>query len=245
MQSISTILIKQLAESTEPSSNDYLVIGGNDAKKISVDNFVRYILLAAHPIGSIYESEDPTSPEELFGGTWEEYGKGLMTVAYDAEQEEFNTIGKTGGNKTHTNTVDEMPSHTHTGPSHAHTIPAHNHGLNSHTHSIPALTGTAASAGAHSHNMRYSILAASGSAVAVAYANGSNNIGNVLVNNGAHTHNVTTTASTTGKASGNTANKAAFDTKTAGTGNTGSAGSGKAFSILPPHIVVYRWRRIA
>ena len=29
-------------------------------------------LLNAHPVGSFYESTDPTSPAELFGGTWEE-----------------------------------------------------------------------------------------------------------------------------------------------------------------------------
>ena len=40
--------------------------------------------LDAHPVGSFYESTDPTSPAELFGGTWEEKipdGELIGTVA--------------------------------------------------------------------------------------------------------------------------------------------------------------------
>ena len=38
---------------------------------------------------------------------------GKIPVGYDSTQTEFNTRGKTGGAKTHTLTVAEMPSHTH------------------------------------------------------------------------------------------------------------------------------------
>ena len=47
-----------------------------------------------------------------FGGTWEVYGAGAVTVAKDATAD-FDTIGETGGAKTHTLTVAEIPSHTH------------------------------------------------------------------------------------------------------------------------------------
>ena len=39
--------------------------------------------------------------------------KGRTVVGRDAAQTEFDTLGETGGAKTHTLTVDEMPSHTH------------------------------------------------------------------------------------------------------------------------------------
>lgn len=39
--------------------------------------------------------------------------KGKVSVGYDSAQTEFNAVGKTGGAKTHTLTVEQMPSHNH------------------------------------------------------------------------------------------------------------------------------------
>jgi len=47
-----------------------------------------------------------------FGGTWEVYGAGSVLVCKDATTD-FDTIGETGGAKTHTLSIDEMPSHDH------------------------------------------------------------------------------------------------------------------------------------
>lgn len=76
----------------------------------------------AYPVGSIYMSTSSTSPAELFGGDWEEYAKGRVLVGLDTTMidantyanPEFNTMGKTGGTKTHLLTIDEMPIHRHT-----------------------------------------------------------------------------------------------------------------------------------
>ena len=76
-------------------------------------NDLQSFLLKVYPIGSIYISYDSTNPGTLFGGTWEAFGKGQTLVGIDSSQTEFNTVGKTGGEKVHTLTIDEMPSHTH------------------------------------------------------------------------------------------------------------------------------------
>ena len=39
--------------------------------------------------------------------------KGRSIFAYNSDDAFFNTLGKTGGSKTHTQTIDEMPSHSH------------------------------------------------------------------------------------------------------------------------------------
>ena len=43
--------------------------------------------------------------------------KGSVVVGYDATQTEFNTIAKTGGEKTHTLILSEAPAHAHNTPS--------------------------------------------------------------------------------------------------------------------------------
>lgn len=69
---------------------------------------ITQLLLMAHPIGSIYSSTAATSPADLFGGTWERI-KGVFIWGIDDDE----AAGVTGGEKEHTLTVDEMPSHNH------------------------------------------------------------------------------------------------------------------------------------
>ena len=69
-----------------------------------------------YPIGSIYISVVNTNPKEYFGGTWQSFGSGQVLVGVDTAQTEFNTVMKTGGEKTHTLSVDEMPRHSHAVP---------------------------------------------------------------------------------------------------------------------------------
>lgn len=49
--------------------------------------------------------------------------KGRVPVGLDSTQTEFASMGESGGEKTHTLTTSEMPSHTHTQNAHNHTFP--------------------------------------------------------------------------------------------------------------------------
>lgn len=63
-----------------------------------------------YPVGAVYISMNNTSPATLFGGSWTKVeGKFLLgtSSAYPS--------GSSGGEETHTLTVNEMPSHLHDG----------------------------------------------------------------------------------------------------------------------------------
>ena len=64
------------------------------------------------PIGSIYMSLTNTNPSKYFNGVWEQL-KGKFLVGVDTSDVDFNTSGKTGGEKKHTLTISEMPKHSH------------------------------------------------------------------------------------------------------------------------------------
>lgn len=66
------------------------------------------ILEAVYPVGSIYISVNSTSPQTLFGGTWEAI-KGKFLLGSSSTHK----AGSTGGEETHTLTTGEMPEHTH------------------------------------------------------------------------------------------------------------------------------------
>ena len=65
-----------------------------------------------YPVGSIFISTNSTSPAQLIGGTWTKFSQGRTLVGASDTDSDF-TIGKTGGEKTHTLSIDEMPNHRH------------------------------------------------------------------------------------------------------------------------------------
>ena len=69
-----------------------------------------------YPVGSIYiNAAVATNPATLLGfGTWVAFGAGRVIVGLNASDSDFDTAQETGGAKTHTLTVAEIPSHTHT-----------------------------------------------------------------------------------------------------------------------------------
>ena len=71
------------------------------------------ILNSVYPVGSIYISVSSANPGLVFGGTWVAFGSGKTLVGVDTGDADFSTAEATGGEKTHTLTIDEMPSHNH------------------------------------------------------------------------------------------------------------------------------------
>ena len=61
-----------------------------------------------HPVGSIYWSTNITSPETLFGGTWEQIKDTFVLAAGDSY-----SAGSVGGEASHTLSINEMPKHRH------------------------------------------------------------------------------------------------------------------------------------
>ena len=66
------------------------------------------LLNLVYPVGSIYWSSNDTDPGTLFGGTWQQIKDMFVLAAGDSY-----SVNNTGGEKTHTLTIDEMPSHDH------------------------------------------------------------------------------------------------------------------------------------
>lgn len=66
------------------------------------------LLSLIYPVGSIYMSVNAANPQTFLGGTWEQIKDTFLLAAGTTY-----TAGATGGEATHTLTVDEMPKHTH------------------------------------------------------------------------------------------------------------------------------------
>ena len=87
---------------TKPDVNDKV----EDTISALATNFG--ILDALFPVGTIYQSTKSTNPSTFLGGTWTALsGRVLVGAGTDFP------AGTTGGEKTHTLTIAEMPSHTH------------------------------------------------------------------------------------------------------------------------------------
>ena len=95
------------------ASLDKIQVDGNsytiDATTLNGRPASDYLLKSeVYPVGSIYISLNSTNPSSIFGGTWEQIqGRFLLGVSSS------HPVNQTGGEESHTLTVNEMPSHTH------------------------------------------------------------------------------------------------------------------------------------
>ena len=129
--------------------------------------------LQAHPVGSIYESTDSTSPADLFGGTWEAMEAGRVLVsAGTASTGTVYKAGDKGGEEATGLSIDNLPPHSFSG-----------------------ITDTK---GYHNHSCRFQWVSSSGSDKIPAYTSGdydytdSGTTSNHISYDGHHYHTFTT-----------------------------------------------------
>ena len=227
-----------------PNDTDFVKFGAaairalGDAIDTTVEDIDNRVLTALdiYPVGAIYMSVVNTNPSVLFGGTWVAFGQGQVVVGVSPADADFDAAEKTGGAKTHTLSVAEMPQHTHTQNQHTHTQAQHTHSQNSHFHDLH-YRGTLGNQGAQGGRIfgdanlggstGHFIVPASFSNLpntvrsAIAVANPARAIGNTATNN-------FTTATNN------------FTTPT--NNNTGGGG---AHNNLQPYVTAYMFKRTA
>lgn len=94
----------KLSDSTSSTSSTN---GGVAATPAAVKAAIAEAKLAAWPIGSIYMTVSNTSPESLFGGTWERISERFLLGASSS-----CPAGSTGGESAHTLTQSELPNYS-------------------------------------------------------------------------------------------------------------------------------------
>ena len=245
------------ATPTDNSKNPVSSDGTYDAIASAINTMKTEILNTIYPVGSLYITTDSRNPNTILGvGTWQSFGAGRTLVGYNASETEFNTIEKTGGEKTHTLTSTEMPSHGHsvsvnsTSTEHTHSGTTGNQNA-LHTHWYQPSGSVSVSGGNHQHTMyggdeggsgNYmgdsprsdnkgkSAIGESGSLSFSASFSGTE--ANTGTESAWHQHDFTTGNMSTNSSHGHTVNQS-------------NAGGGGSHNNLQPYIVTYMWKRTA
>jgi microcystin-dependent protein len=176
--------------------------------------------LTAYPVGSIYMSVSDEDPADLFGGgTWVAWGEGRVPVGVDPGDDDFEFPELTGGEKDHTLTLAESPSH-------AHTI---NHG-----HSASATSGNQSANHDHTFGVRWE---------EDATTTGADTRVKAVAGEGDNSGGSTGTAHT----GQNTANHNHIISVSVAShsGSSGSAGGDGSHNNLQPYITCYMFKRTA
>lgn len=206
--------------------------------KVGVDNSavttsIDYILKnKIYPVGSIYSNGSvSTNPAALLGfGTWTAFAPGKVIVGITASDADFNELTDTGGAKTATLAVTNLPSHNHPGSTTSSVTP-HTHAGPSHQHT--GTTGTESAAHRHGYG-------AGDGTTSSGYAADTNILSETQYTDYStttHTHDFTTNPGGTGNTGDGTAHTHGI--------TVGSQGSGTAFSIMNPYVTAYCWIRTA
>ena len=206
--------------------------------------------LAAHPIGSLYWSSNSTDPGTLFGGTWAAIKDCFVWAKGDSD-----TVNATGGAKTVTLLTENLPSHSHTIGGNTGGESSHTHSLNDHTHSFSGSQshGHAILARSAYNNTEGNCVSAGSNTKGDGLGGPSSQTANTqsyytyFRNDSTKSRfiqqSTVTISGTTGKSSGSTGSGTSHNHTLPA--NTGSTGSGTAVDKMPPYTVKYCWERTA
>lgn len=101
---VDLVVDTELSKSSDNAISNKAVTMEFDKLTNLIEQIKKEAILAAHPLRSLFWSDDPTDPAALFGGTWERVKDVFLLAAGDTY-----SAGDTGGEAEHTLTVDEMP----------------------------------------------------------------------------------------------------------------------------------------
>jgi len=91
---------------------------GTNTTQVATTAFVNAALEKVYPVGAIFTTvtayaNSAAVVAAIGGTTWTAFGSGRVLVGVDSSDTDFDTVEETGGSKTHTLTIAEMPAHTH------------------------------------------------------------------------------------------------------------------------------------
>ena len=180
----------------------------------SLTDSIRAIPSSIYPVGSIYMSFNSADPATLFGGSWDKLEDGRVLIGANTTY----YAGSTGGEFTHTLSVDELPMHGHLGSTDA-------AGAHTHTRGTMEITG------------EFGFVNHEG-----AFANGAFTLGRTeehVGSGGAEDRSVHFLASRswTGTTSQNGTH--------AHTVTISNTGGSRAHNIMQPYLAVHMWKRVA
>jgi len=211
-------VMMSFAGSSAPTQ--WLLCDGNEVSRTTYSDLFAII-------GTTYGSGDGSTTFNLPNR------KGKVGVGVDTGQSEFDTLGKTGGEKTHTLSSGEMPVHTHIQNSHNHSQNSHNHSQDSHTHTQNSHN--------HSQNSHAHQLATEGDSSGSYFSLNGTGSGNRSLSgptNRCAPATATNNATTATNQSTTATNNATTATNNATTATNQNAGGGAAHNNLSPYITV-------
>lgn len=137
--------------------HDGIYTGGTDLNAKTFNDMQANIEIAInsiYPVGSIIIRDDTEDMSNFLGFTWEKVFAGKVLVGVDESDNDFKTIGKTGGEKKHTLTVSEIPKHMHdysvgNNPT---TASNYDHVASAYGGTNPKMLGTETTGGGNAHN---------------------------------------------------------------------------------------------
>jgi microcystin-dependent protein len=133
-----------LVSETPSGTEDSPTVG--QLKDMFENKYPSYLALLMYPVGSIYWTgkapDDGGDPNVLFGGTWVQIKGKFVWAKGDGD-----TLNATGGEKMHTLTTSEIPSHNHS------FTPAGSISVTTN----PTFTGSAVTSGANSRGHTHTI----------------------------------------------------------------------------------------